>query len=184
MGSNVGFSSGGFEARYGDKMSSVLDITYKKPAQFEGTVAASLLGFSAYIGVGNQKWSWINGFRYKSNSYLLGTLDTKGEYDPRFIDYQTYFNWNISKRWEVGFIGNISDNKYTFKPADRTTRFGTLASVREFKVYFDGQERDLFRTFFGAGNITYKLNEKSNFTFRASAFKTKEQETYDITGQY
>ncbi len=184
MVSNVGFSSGGFEARYGDKMSSVLDITYKKPTQFEGTVAASLLGFSAYIGVGNQKWSWINGFRYKSNSYLLGTLDTKGEYDPRFIDYQTYFNWNISKRWEVGFIGNISDNKYTFKPADRTTRFGTLASVREFKVYFDGQERDLFRTFFGAGNITYKLNEKSNFTFRASAFKTKEQETYDITGQY
>ncbi len=184
MVANVGFSSGGFEARYGDKMSSVLDITYKKPTSFEGSVSASLLGFSAYLGMGSKKWSWINGIRYKTNRYLLGTLDTKGEYDPRFIDYQTYFNWNISSRWEIGFIGNISDNKYTFKPKDRNTRFGTLETVREFKVYFDGQEKDLFRTFFGAANATYKLNERNNITFRASAFRTNEKETYDITGQY
>ncbi len=184
MVSNVGFSSGGFEARYGDKMSSVLDITYKRPTQFEATTSISLLGASAYIGVGNNKWSWTNGVRYKTNSYLLGTLDTKGEYDPSFIDYQTYFTWNITKRWEVGFIGNISQNKYNFKPADRYTRFGTLASVREFKVYFDGQEKDLFRTFFGAANLTYKFNDFNNITFQASAFRSKEQVTYDITGQY
>ena len=184
MVSNVGFSSGGFEARYGDKMSSVLDITYKRPTDFEASASVSLLGGSAYVGVGNDKWSWTNGVRYKTNRYLLGTLDTKGEYDPSFVDYQTYFTWNISKKFEVGFIGNISQNKYQFKPADRSTRFGTLETQREFKVYFDGQEKDLFRTFFGAGNLTYKLNEYNNFTFQASAFRSKEQVTYDIMGQY
>lgn len=184
MVENVGFSSGGYEAKYGDKMSSVLDITYKKPEHFEATGAFSLLGVSAYIGFGTKKFSWINSVRYKSNRYLLGTLDTKGEYDPQFIDYQTYLNWRPNKRWEIGFIGNISENKYIFQPEDRNTRFGTMASVREFKVYFDGQERDVFRTFFGAANATYKFNENNSLTFQASAFHTKEQETYDITGQY
>ena len=184
MVSNVGFSSGGFEARYGDKMSSVLDIIYKRPTQFEASAAMSLLGASAYIGLGNSKWSWTNGVRYKTNSYLLGTLDTKGEYNPSFVDYQTYFSWNISKRWEVGFIGNISQNKYEFQPADRYTKFGTLSSVREFKVYFDGQEKDLFRTFFGAANLTYKFTDLNSITFRASAFRSIEEVTYDIMGQY
>ena len=184
MVENVGFSSGGYEAKYGDKMSSVLDITYKKPEHFEATGAFSLLGVSAYIGFGTKKFSWINSVRYKSNRYLLGTLDTKGEYDPQFIDYQTYLNWRPNKRWEIGFIGNISENKYIFQPEDRNTRFGTMASIREFKVYFDGQERDVFRTFFGAANATYKFNENNSLTFQASAFHTKEQETYDITGQY
>lgn len=184
MVESVGFSTGGFEAKYGDKMSSVLDITYKKPERFEASGAFSLLGVSTYVGFGNKKFSWINSIRYKSNRYLLGTLDTKGEYDPQFIDYQTFFNWKPSKRWEIGFIGNISENKYIFEPEDRNTRFGTMASVREFKVYFDGQERDVFRTFFGAANATYNFNENHNLTFQASAFHTKEQETYDITGQY
>ena len=184
MVESVGFSSGGYEARYGDKMSSVLDITYKKPEHFEATGAFSLLGVSAYAGFGNKKFSWTNSIRYKSNRYLLGTLDTKGEYDPQFIDYQTFISWRPSKRWEVGFIGNISENKYIFQPEDRTTRFGTLESAREFKVYFDGQERDLFRTFFGAANVTYNFDESNSLTFQASAFQTKEQETYDISGQY
>ena len=184
MVESVGFSSGGYEARYGDKMSSVLDITYKKPERFEATGAFSLLGVSAYLGFGNKKFSWINSVRYKSNRYLLGTLDTKGEYDPQFTDYQTFLNWRPNKRWEFGFIGNISENKYIFQPEDRTTRFGTLSEVREFKVYFDGQERDLFRTFFGAGSATYHFNDHNSLTFQAAAFHTKEQETYDITGQY
>lgn len=184
MVESVGFSSGGYEARYGDKMSSVLDITYKKPKQFEASAAVSLLGASAYVGVGTKHLSWINSIRYKTNRYLLGTLDTKGEYDPNFTDYQTYLTWAPNKRWEVGIIGNISQNKYNFQPQDRNTRFGTLESVREFKVYFNGQEKDLFQTFFGAANLTYRLNEHSNLTFQASAFHTKEQETYDITGQY
>lgn len=184
MVSKVEFSTGGFEARYGDKMSSVLDITYKRPQELEATAMVSLLGVSAYVGYGNTKWSWTNGFRYKTNRYLLGTLDTKGEYDPKFIDYQTYFTYNINKKWEIGVIGNISHNQYQFKPHDRNTRFGTLENVREFKVYFNGQEKDLFNTYFGSGEISYKLNEYNNISFQLAAFKTNEKETYDITGQY
>lgn len=184
MVESIGFSTGGYEARFGDKMSSVLDITYKKPKQTEGTVNVSLLGASAYLGLKTKNVTWTNGIRYKTNSYLLGTLETKGEYDPNFIDYQTYLNWTISPRWELELMGNFSQNKYNFYPEDRYTRFGTLSAVREFKVYFGGQEKDLFRTFFGAGSITYHINELNRLTLQASAFSTKEQETYDITGQY
>ena len=184
MVQSVGFSTGGYEAKYGDKMSSVLDITYKKPERLEGSASVSLLGASAYVGVATKKLTWTNGIRYKTNQYLLGTLDTKGEYDPRYIDYQTYLNWTPSKRWEVGVIGNISENRYNFQPEDRYTRFGTLSNVREFKVYFEGQEKDLFRTLFGTAYATYRLNEQNSLTLQASAFHTKEQETYDITGQY
>ena len=184
MVQEIGFSSGGYEAKYGDKMSSVLDITYKKPERLEGSVSASLLGASAYVGYASKHFSMTHGIRYKTNRYLLGGLDTKGEYDPSFLDYQTYLNWTPNKRWEIGFIGNISQNRYNFIPKDRTTKFGTMASVQEFKVYFEGQERDLFQTYFGSGNITYHLNPYNDITFIYSAFHTKEQETYDITGQY
>ena len=184
MVQSVGFSTGGYEAKYGDKMSSVLDITYKKPRQSEGSASVSLLGASAYVGVAGKKLTWTNGVRYKTNRYLLGTLDTKGEYDPRYIDYQTFLNWTPSKRWEAGFIGNVSENRYNFQPEDRYTRFGTLSNVREFKVFFEGQEKDLFQTLFGAAYATVRPNERSSITLQASAFHTREQETYDITGQY
>ena len=184
MVQSVGFSTGGYEAKYGDKMSSVLDITYKKPERLEGSASVSLLGASAYVGIATKKLTWTNGVRYKTNQYLLGTLDTKGEYDPRYIDYQTYLDWTPSKRWEIGVIGNISENRYNFQPEDRYTRFGTLSNVREFKVYFEGQEKDLFRTLFGTAYATYRLNEQNSLTLQVSAFHTKEQETYDITGQY
>lgn len=184
MVQSVGFSSGGYEARYGDKMSSVLDITYKKPERLEGTAMISLLGASAYVGFATKHVSWINGFRYKTNRYLLGTLDTKGEYDPNFMDYQTYLNWTPNKRWEIGVMGNISENRYTFQPNDRHTRFGTLQAVREFKVYFEGQEKDLFRTLFGAASATYRINETNSIALQAATFRSKEQETYDISGQY
>ena len=184
MVEKVGFSSGGFEARYGDKMSSVLDITYRTPKRTEATLTASLLGGSAYFGMAGKHLTMSHGLRYKTNRYLLGSLDTKGEYNPDFIDYQTYINWKPSQRWSVDLIGNISQNKYEFKPKDRETSFGTMEDVKSFKVYFDGQEKDLFRTYFGTFSITRHLSDSASVKLLASAFHTKEQETYDIQGQY
>lgn len=184
MVQSVSFSTGGYEARYGDKMSSVLDITYKRPERTEGSASASLLGASAYAGITARKLTWTHGIRYKTNQYLLGTLDTRGEYNPRYIDYQTYLNWTPSKHWEAGLIGNVSENRYNFRPEDRYTRFGTLSNVREFKVYFEGQERDLFRTLSGTAYATFRPDDRNSLTLQASAFHTREQETYDITGQY
>lgn len=184
MVESIAFSAGGFEAKYGDKMSSALDITYKRPKSFEATAAGSLLGSSAYVGFSNSHFSMSNGIRYKTNKYLLGSLDTKGEYNPSFLDYQTYMSWNPNKLWTVDFIGNISENHYNFKPVDRETKFGTLENIKEFTVYFDGQEKDLFRTYFGTLNITRHLNENTALSFLTSAFYTKEQETYDIQGEY
>ena len=134
MVSAISFSTGGFEAKYGDKMSSVLDITYRKPREFESIVSASLLGANAYIGWGNNKVSISNSVRYKSNNYLLGTLDTKGEYKPNFVDYQAYADWRITDKLNISVIGNISRNEYNFTPTDRTTSFGTLEDIKEFKV--------------------------------------------------
>lgn len=184
MVEKIGFSTGGYEARYGDKMSSALDITYKYPKKFEASVSASLLGASAYIGVSNKKMSWSNGLRYKTTKFLLGSMDTKGEYSPNFIDYQTYFTYAPNQRWNITLLGNISDNHYNFTPSDRETSFGTMESVKAFKVYFDGQEKDVFRTYFGSLNITRNFGENTKLSLIASAFHTKEQETYDIQGQY
>ena len=184
MVEKIGFSTGGYEARYGDKMSSALDITYKYPKKFEASVSASLLGASAYIGVSNKKMSWSNGLRYKTTKFLLGSMDTKGEYSPNFIDYQTYFTYTPNQRWNITLLGNISDNHYNFTPSDRETSFGTMESVKAFKVYFDGQEKDVFRTYFGSLNITRNFGENAKLSLIASAFHTKEQETYDIQGQY
>lgn len=119
----IGFSTGGYAARYGDKMSSALDITYRRPKRFEASVDASLLGAGAYIGFSNKKFAWSNGIRYKTNRYLLGTFDTNGEYDPNFLDYQTYLNWRPNSRWSFDIIGDISDNHYNFTPKDRETKF-------------------------------------------------------------
>ena len=184
MVQSVGFSTGGFEAKYGDKMSSALDITYKRPKRTEASLTASLLGVSAYLGIASKKFTWTNGVRYKTNRYLLGSLQTKGEYKPSFLDYQTYLSWQPSKRWQIDFIGNISDNHYNFQPEDRETNFGTLQNVKKFRVYFDGQEKDLFRTYFGSLSITRHLSPRTDVSLLASAFSTKEQERYDIQGQY
>ena len=178
------FSSGGFEAKYGDKMSSVLDIQYRKPTRLEGVLQASLLGGSVFLGYGNKKFSMSHGLRYKTNRYLLGSLETKGEYKPNFLDYQTYITWHPNKRWDLEIIGNISENHYNFTPSDRETSFGTMQDVKSFKVYFDGQEKDIFRTLFGTASITYHPTEMTHVKLQAAAFHTKEQETYDIQGQY
>lgn len=184
MVEKISFSTGGYEARYGDKMSSALNIKYRKPKKFEATASASMLGASAFIGVSNKKVSWSNGFRYKTTKHLLGSMDTKGEYSPTFIDYQTYLTYTPNKRWEIKLLGNISDNHYNFTPEDRETKFGTMENVKAFQVYFDGQEKDVFRTFFGAVGITRNFGEKTSLSLIASAFKTREQEKYDIQGQY
>lgn len=184
MVERIGFSTGGFEAKYGDKMSSALDITYRRPKRFEATAAASLLGGSAYVGFSNKKLAWANGVRYKTTRYLLGSLETKGEYKPNFLDYQTYLSYKPNKRWTVDFIGNISDNHYNFHPKDRETKFGTMESVRSFRVYFDGQEKDRFRTFFGTVGITRHLGDSTSVSLLGSSFSTSEQERYDIQGQY
>lgn len=184
MVEKISFSTGGYEARYGDKMSSALNIKYRKPKKFEATASASMLGASAFIGVSNKKVSWSNGFRYKTTKHLLGSMDTKGEYSPTFIDYQTYLTYTPNKRWEIKLLGNISDNHYNFTPEDRETKFGTMENVKVFQVYFDGQEKDVFRTFFGAVGITRNFGEKTSLSLIASAFNTREQEKYDIQGQY
>ena len=184
MVEKIGFSTGGYEARYGDKMSSALNIEYRRPKRFEASATASMLGASAFVGMSNKKFSWSNGLRYKTTKYLLGSMDTKGEYQPTFIDYQTYLTYSPNKRWDIKFLGNISDNHYNFTPEDRETNFGTMENVKAFKVYFDGHEKDVFRTFFGSLGITRKFGEGTSLSLIASAFNTREQEKYDIQGQY
>jgi len=184
MVEKIGFSTGGFEARFGDKMSSALDITYRRPQRTEASLTASLLGANAYFGTGSKKFSMSHGLRYKTNRYLLGSLETTGEYRPNFLDYQTYMVWTPSKRWTVDFIGNISENHYNFKPKDRETSFGTMEDVKSFKVYFDGQEKDIFRTLFGTFSIARHFGDSTTVKLLGSAFHTKEQEQYDIQGQY
>ena len=182
--SSISFSSGGYSAEYGDKMSSVLDITYKKPEEFEGSASISLQGASASVGQSYKKFSQIHGIRYKTNSLLLGTLDTKGEYNPNFFDYQVYMNYNFSSKVSLGLLGNISQNNYNFRPESRSTSFGTLEDVKQFKVYFDGWEKDVFRTFFGAATLNFAASSNTDIQLLLSAFATDESETYDIRGEY
>ena len=184
MVEKINFSAGGFEAKYGDKMSSVLDITYGHPERLESSVTASLLGASVYVGYGNKKFSFSNGFRYKTNQYLLGSLETKGEYKPNFLDYQAYMRWAPTKDWTFDAIVYINRNNYNFPPTDRETNFGTLEDVKTFKVYFDGKEEDQFRTLFGTIRAARRLGKSGSISLTASAFNNREKETYDIQGQY
>jgi hypothetical protein len=184
MVKTVGFSSGGFDPKYGDKMSSVLDIEYKKPTQFEATASLSLLGASAYVGTASNKFTQMHGIRYKTSQYLLGTLDTKGEYKPSFVDYQTYLTYQLKPKWELTFLGNFSQNTYQFVPQTRSTSFGTYNTGRNLTVFFEGQEEDLFSTSFGAFTLNYKPTSKTKLSLLASTFNTNENETYDILGEY
>ena len=184
MVEKISFSSGGFEARYGDKMSSVLDITYRRPEKFEAKVNASMLGGGTYIGWGNKKLSAMASIRYKTTRYLLSSTDTDGEYRPHFMDYQTYISWQASQKWTFDILGNISDNTYRFEPEDRETNFGTIEAAKQFKVYFDGQEKDYFRTYFVASTITHHFSPETFLAANYSRFLTREQETYDIQGEY
>lgn len=186
MVGSISFSAGGFDARYGDKMSSVLDIQYKKPKSFGGSLSASLLGGSLAIESAskNEKLTQISGIRYLSNQYVLGTLDTKGDYQPNFTDVQSYWTYKVNEKWEVNFLGNYSSNNYKFKPGTRQTHFGSINEALKFTVYFEGQEVTSFETFFGALSTEYKPNSSTRLKFTASAFRTYENETFDVLGQY
>lgn len=185
--SSVLFSAGGFEAKYGDKMSSVLDIQYRKPRKFAGTISGSLLGTSLHLegSTKNYRLSWLIGARYKTNQYILNGLDTKGQYKPFFGDIQSYITYDLSPEWELGFLGNIATNKYQIVPENRETDFGTLNQALRLKIYFDGQEVDRFTTMMGALSSNYNNRNKTlNLKFTGSIFKSKESEAFDIQGQY
>jgi len=184
MVGSVGFSTGGFGVEYGDKMSSALDITYREPETFEGSVSGSLMGFSAALGQSSKKFSQLHGVRYKRNASLLSSLETKGEYDPDFFDYQTNLIFKPSKKWHISFLGNIAVNNYKFQPVNRETNFGTSNDAKQFKVYFDGKEKDRFETYFGALNIGYRHSRSTDFTLLASGYLTNELVAYDISGEY
>lgn len=184
--SSVIFSSGGFEAKYGDKMSSVLDIKYRKPNSTAGSFTASLLGINAHFeGVSrDHRFRHITGVRYKSTRYVLGSMDTEGAYDPRFTDIQTYLTYDLTDRFELSFLGNYSRNVYKFVPQDRETSWGTLDEALKIKMYFEGQEVDKFGTLTGAFTGTYRPSKDLQLKFIVSGFHTNEQETFDILSQY
>ena len=181
---SVKFSTGGFAAEYGDKMSSVLDIAYREPEAFEASAALSLQGGSLSVGQSSKKFSQLHGFRFKRNSGLLGSLESKGEYDPKYFDYQTFINFAPSKKWKISFLGNIAINNYRFTPESRETSFGTSSDAKSFKVYFDGFEKDRFETFFGALSLGFNPNENHSFSLLASGYQTNELVSYDIHGEY
>lgn len=186
MVSSVLFSAGGFDAKYGDKMSSVLDIKYKKPTEFGGAFSASLMGLSATI-MGDSKdhrFRHISGIRYKSNKYILNSLETKGDYNPQFLDFQTFLSYDITNRLELSFLGNYAKNNYTFIPSDRITKFGTFNQPLQLKIFFEGQEVDQFQTYTGALTLDFKTTDKLSLKLITSVFNTTEMETFDIESQY
>ncbi|MBN1820204.1 MAG: carboxypeptidase-like regulatory domain-containing protein, partial [Prolixibacteraceae bacterium] len=186
MVSSIDFSAGGFDPKYGDKMSSVLDIKYRKPSDFKGSASVSLLGASAHFEDRNLngRLSHITGIRYKSNRYMLGSLDEQGEYDPRFIDLQTFITYELSKKIDISFLGNITQNQYRFIPQTRKTTFGTWDEPLNTTIYFEGNEIDDFTTYLGALSSDFHPNNNLNLKFIASAYYASEKETYDILGEY
>ena len=180
----IGFSTGGFGAEYADRMSSVLDITYREPEAFEGSVSASLMGANVSIGQNSRHFSQLHGFRYKRNSSLLSSMETKGEYNPNFLDYQTNMVLKMNSKWQLSFLGNIAVNNYNFTPTSRQTNFGTSDDAKQFKVYFDGQEKDRFETYFGSLNLTYRASDATKFALNAAGYLTNELVSYDISGEY
>jgi hypothetical protein len=186
MVQNINFSSGGFEAKYGDKLSSVLDITYRKPMKFEGNASASFLGGNVQLeGISkNRLVAWSVGSRYRSNIYLLKGLDTKGEYRPSSMDFQTFLTFDINPKWKVEYLGNFSQNKYLVIPSNRETTFGTVNNALKFTVYFDGRELMQYTTFMSGLSTTYKPNGKTKLKFISSAYRANEEEIYTVQGQY
>jgi len=183
--SGITFSAGGFDAKYGDKMSSVLDIRYKKPTEFAGSFDVSLLGANAHVeGIFARKFSFLLGVRYKTNTYFLKGLDTKGNYKPRYFDIQGMLNYEINKKWEISFLGTFSNNSYKLVPETRETSFGTLDEAYRITIYFDGQEVDRYQNWLSALTLTYKPTPNLRLRLISSFYQTHEAETYDISGEY
>ena len=183
---NVDFSAGGFQAKYGDKLSSVLDITYRRPKSFGASLEASLLGGSLMVETAskNQKWAAITGVRYRDNSLLVNSQETETNFRPTFADIQTNVTFNPNNKWEWSFIGNISQNRYNYEPLTRQTNFGTIDDPKALLVFYEGQEKDRYETYFGALKTTYKASEDFTLKFIASAYLTQEQEYFDIKADY
>lgn len=186
MVENVEFSSGGFQAKYGDKLSSVLDITYRRPTEFGAELEASFLGGSltAETASKNKKWSGIIGARYRDNSLLVNSKETETNFKPTFADIQTMVNFKPNEKWEISFLGNISQNKYHYQPLTRQTNFGTIDEPIALQIYYDGQEKDEYETYFGAFKSTYEVTENFKLTVIGSVYNTQEQEHFDILAQY
>ncbi len=186
MVSSIRFSAGGFDARYGDKMSSALDITYKKPTKFSGSADLSLLGTSLQLeGISkNKRLSYLAGYRYKTTSYLLNTLETSGNYNPQFSDFQALVSYRFSRKIELSFLGNYSSNAYQFIPETQDTEWGTQDLPLNLKIYYEGQELDQFNTYLGALSLNIQPINNLSLKFIATAFQTNERETFDIRGQY
>ena len=183
MVENVQFSAGGFGAQYGDKMASVLDISYKRPTAFEASISASLLGAQLYVGHGDSTYSQMHGLRYKTSKYMLGGLATAGNYQPTYIDYQTYITWKVAPKWHMSFLGNVSQNDYRFTPDSLSESFGGQ-DAKNLSIYYEGQEKDRFLTAFAALSAKGKVSKEVEIGFDASGFYTNERENFDITGQY
>jgi hypothetical protein len=183
---SLNFSAGGFEAKYGDKMSSVLDVKYKRPRKFAASLAGSLLGGSVHIEGSSKdyRFSYLGGFRYRSGQYILGSLDTDGSYRPAFMDVQGLLNFDINEEWSVSFLANYASNRYQFIPENRETDFGTISEALRFTVYFDGQEVNKFETMLGALTTEYRPDPKLKLKLIASGFRSNETETFDVQGQY
>ena len=187
----VKFSAGGFPAQYGDKMSSVMDVEYKKPKQLGGSFSVGFLGASAHIeGSARNKqktrdvFTYLVGVRYKNNGYLLGAMETKGDYKPNFFDTQMLLGWNISDKFEIELLGNFSINNYLFIPSSRTTRKSVGDQFIQFKVFFDGQEVDKYENYLGGLTFKYRPNLKNQLRLILSSYYAKESETFDIQSQY
>jgi len=186
MVSGVEFSSGGFNAEFGDKMSSVLNIKYRKPQTYAANLSISLLGTNVtFEGISkNKKFTHLTGVRYKTSKYLLNTLDSKGDYNPAFVDIQSYLNYEINPKLSVSFLGGYSSNRYQFVPDVRETRFGTFNNALQLKIYYEGQEVSVFETVTGAISTSYKPNSSLEFKLSGNGFQTYEQETFDLLGEY
>ncbi|MCC7332467.1 MAG: TonB-dependent receptor [Flavobacteriales bacterium] len=184
--SDISFSAGGFDAKYGDKMASVLDIKYREPDKFSGSSTLSLQGGQFNFGGAskNHRFTFLNGVRYKTNRYVLSSLDTDGNYQPSFYDIQTYLTYDISEKWEIGFLGNVAQNQYKFIPTTRKTEFGTINEALQLSVFFEGQEVDQFSTYFGAVSNTYRPKDNVELKLISSFFASQEDEKYDIEGAY
>lgn len=186
MTRNVDFSAGGFQAKYGDRLSSVLDISYREPKDFGGSLNLSLLGGRASVeGVSDDdKFTGIVGVRYRNNELLVDSKDTETNFKPRFTDAQTYLTYQFSEKFKLGFLGNISRNEYDYEPYTRETNFGTLQDAKKLLVFYDGKEEDVYETYFGALKATYDVSDNFTGKLIGSIYHTKEQEYYDILKQY
>ena len=183
---NVKFSAGGFEAKYGDKMASVLDVEYKKPTSYGGSFMASFLGASAHAegNVKNGLFTYLVGVRYKTNSYMLKSMETKGTYKPNFFDTQMLLTWRLAPKWRLELLGNFSRNRYKYIPEDRVTNFGTIQTAQQLMIYFDGQEVDNYESYLGGLTLAFNPNQRDEYRLIVSSYYARETETYDLQSQY